>query len=132
MKNKKILWISLIAADVAITGFLFVISILMLVNTANIQTQEEREAIPGFIGYLANHTDLYLWAFVVPLFVILAANIIALVLYVRKTTKKEPVKVNDLTDEQKEALRQELLRDLTGGAKPEEKPAETETEEKKE
>lgn len=130
MKNKKILWISLIAADVAITGFLFVISILMLVNTANIQTQEEREAIPGFIGYLANHTDLYLWAFVVPLFVILAANIIALVLYVRKTTKKEPVKVNDLTAEQKEALRQELLRDLTGGAKSDEKP--TETEDKKE
>ena len=130
MKNKKILWISLIVADVGITGFLFVISILMLVNVSKIQSEADKQDVPGLIGILIRDTNLYLWAFVVPLFVILAANIIALVLYVRKTTKKEPVKVNDLSAEHKEALRQELLRDLTGGAKPEEKP--DETEEKKE
>jgi hypothetical protein len=37
-------------------------------------------------------------------------------LYVRKTTKKEPAKLDDLSEEQKEALRQELLKDLQGNA----------------
>ena len=34
-------------------------------------------------------------------------------MYVKKQTKKEPVQVNDLSEEQKEALRKELLKDLT-------------------
>ena len=50
--------------------------------------------------------------------------IIGLVVYVRKSTKKEPVQVNDLTDEQREELRKQLLAELSGGAKKEEKPAE--------
>ncbi|MBR0294312.1 MAG: hypothetical protein IJQ67_00140 [Bacilli bacterium] len=65
-----------------------------------------------FIGYLQKNTTFYLWVFVIPLFVLLAANIIGLVVFVRKSTKKEPVQVNDLTEEQKEALRRELLNDL--------------------
>ena len=111
MKNKKPLWITLITLDVAITAALFIISIIMLANTP--KSNEERQAMTGFIGYLVNNPTVYLWAFVVPLFVLLAANIVGLVIYVRKTTKREPVKVNDLTAEQKEALRQELLKDLT-------------------
>ena len=112
MKNKKPLIITLVAIDVAITVFLFVISILMLANTA--EYAETGKRATGLIGYLQEHTTLYLWAFVVPLFVLLAVNIVGLVIYVKKTTKKEPVKVNDLTDEQREALRQELLKDLQG------------------
>ena len=42
----------------------------------------------------------------------LAGNIVALVIYVRKSTKKEPIKVDDLSAEQKEALRKQLLEDL--------------------
>lgn len=111
MKNKKPLWITLITLDVAITAFLFVISIIMLANTP--KNEQERLEMDGFIGFLIKNPTVYLWAFVVPLFVLLAANIVGLVLYVRKTTKREPVKVNDLSEAQKEALRQELLRDLT-------------------
>ena len=120
MKNKKVLWIIAIALDIAITAFLFVISIIMLANTP--KTAEERDAMTGLIGYLVKNPTVYLWAFVVPLFVLLAANILGLVWYVRKTTKREPVKVTDLSDEQKEALRKELLKDLAKEeAKEEEK-----------
>ena len=115
-KYKKPLLIGLVSLDVAITIFLFVLSIIML---ANANTPEaERKAMTGFIGWLINLDPLvYGLAFVVPLFVLLVANIVGLVIYVRKTTKKEPVKVADLSDEQKEALKKELLNDLN---KPEE------------
>ena len=111
MKNKKPLWIILITLDVALTVFLLVVSIILLVDVTQ-KTPAEIAATEGFIGYLENHTLFYGLVFVVPLFLILAANIIGLVIYVRRSAKKEPVKVNDLTEEQKEALRQELLNDL--------------------
>ena len=118
MKNKKPLFISLIALDVIITIALFVISIIMLANAG--KTAGERAAMTGFVGWLVNLKPLvYGLAFVVPLFLLLAVNIIGLVIYVKRSTKKEPVQVSDLTDEQKEALRQELLKDLQGGNKEE-------------
>ena len=117
MKNKKPLWIALIALDVAITVFLFVISIIMLANVN--KTAGERALMTGFVGWLVNLKPwVYGVAFVIPLFLLLAGNIIGLVIYVKKTTKVEVqanVTVNDLSEEQKEALRQELLKDLQGG-----------------
>ena len=68
----------------------------------------------GLIGYFQQHALVYGLTCVVPLFVLLAINIVGLVIYVRKSSKKEPVAVNDLTDEQKEALRKELLKELAG------------------
>lgn len=116
MKNKKPLWITLISLDVIITIALFAISIIMLANVS--KTAYDRSQMKGFVGWLVNLNPLtYGLAFVVPLFLLLAANIIGLVIYVKKSTKREPVQVNDLTDEQKEALRQELLKDLQGGNK---------------
>ncbi len=118
MKNKKPLWIALISVDVAITVFLFVVSIIMLANVS--KTEAERFNMTGFVGWLVNLKPMvYGLAFVVPLFVLLAANIVGLVIYVKRSTKKEPVQVDDLTEEQKEALRQELLKDLQGGDKEE-------------
>lgn len=129
MKNKKALWITLIAVDVAVTLFLFVIHIIMLANVVG-------KTGPQIDTYVKTHNDLiafliknkwvYLWAFVVPLFLILAGNIVALVLYVRTQTKKEQVTVDNLSDEQKEALRKELLKELAGEA---EKPSEDKAEE---
>ena len=113
MKNKRALWISLIALDVALTIFLFVIHIIMFANV--LKDQQSGATSPsgtGLIGFLQNNLGVYLGAFVVPTFVVLAANIVGLVFYVRRQTKKEPVKVDDLTDEQKEALKAELLKDL--------------------
>ena len=113
MKKKKVLLICGVSLDVAVTITLFVFSIIMLANAG--LTETERKALPKFpIGWLVTMDPLiYGLAFVVPLFVLLAANVIGLVLYVRANTKKEPVKVNDLSDEQKEALRKELLKDLS-------------------
>lgn len=114
MKNKKWLIISGAVLDVGITVFLFVIHIIMLINITG-KTDEELIALrnqDNLIGALMRNNTLYLTAFVIPLFVILAINIVALVFYVKKQTKKEPVKVNDLTEEQKEELKKELLKDL--------------------
>lgn len=111
MKNKKPLWITLIALDVAITIALLVISIIMLSQTVGKTAAEIRDA-EGFIGYLQNHTTFYFLVFVLPLFILLAANIIFLVIYVRKTTKAEPVKMDELTEEQKAELRKQILADL--------------------
>lgn len=127
MKNKKILWIALIGLDVAITIFMFVVHIIMLAKTvgANGVTQPETT----LIGWLQNNLTAYLWIFVIPLFVILAGNIVGLVFYVRKQTKKEEVKVDNLSAEQKEALRQELLKDLMKEESKEEPKEEPQKEE---
>ena len=112
MKNKKPLMITLLVLDLLLTLGLSVFNIIMLANVVG-KNAADLAGMTGFIGYLArNATNVYLPAFVLPLFVLLAGNIILLVWYVRKSTKKEPVKVDDLTDEQKEALRKELLEEL--------------------
>ena len=114
MKNKKVLWITLAALDAAIVIFLFVIHILMLANvlgkTPDVIAEYTKQ--PGLLPYLAGHPLVYGLAFVIPLFVILAANIVGLVLYMRKTFSKDKVNVSDLSDEEKEALKKELLKDL--------------------
>ena len=119
MKNKKWLWILAIGLDVAVTVFLFVIHIIMLINIVG-KTPEELQALrsqDNLFGALMRDNVLYLVGFVIPLFVILVINIVGLVFYVKKQTKKEPVQVNDLTDEQKEALKRELLQELQGDKK---------------
>ena len=116
-KYKKPLIISALAVDFALTVFLLVISIIMIatiVSNGN-NPQEAAKNASGMIKFFIQNTTAYLWLCVVPLFVLLAANIIGLVFYVRKTSKKEPAKLEDLTEEQKEALRQELLKDLQSG-----------------
>ena len=117
-KYKKPLLITLIALDFAITVFLFVISIIMIVVMAKYKNnpQAAAAATSGMIKFYITHTTVFLWTVVVPLFALLIANIIGLVVFVKKTSKKEPAKLDDLSEEQKEALRQELLKDLQGNS----------------
>ena len=114
-KYQKLLIIIGIALDVTITIVMFVINIIMLALLGKYGNAEEaiRHA-SGLFLFLLKNTGVYFWAFVFPLFVLLAANIIGLVVYVKKTSAKEnsPTKLDDLSEEQKEALRQELLKDL--------------------
>ena len=122
-KSTKILIIAGVAVDVAVTVFLFVISIIMLAMLGKYGTAKEALANTqeGLIHTLLENTTLYFWAFVFPLFLLLAGNILGLVFYVKKTSvKAEPAKLSDLSEEQKEALRQELLKDLQ---KPASEPA---------
>ena len=116
-KFKKPLIITAIVLDVGITVFLFVLSILMLAEASK-NTPPNKSTL---IGALQANPTLFLWTVVIPLFVLLAGNIIGLVVYVRKSSKQEPVQVNDLTEEQKEELRKELLKELAGESKEEDK-----------
>ena len=117
-KYKKSLLIALIGLDFAITAFLFVVSIIMLVKLAQYPNNPKiaAENSSGIIKYFIVNPNVFLGVCVIPLFVLLAANIVGLVIYVRKTSKSEPAKLDDLSEEQKEALRQELLKDLQGGS----------------
>ena len=119
-KIHKILFIAGIGVDVALTVFLFVISIIMLAMIGKYHNgRDAAEHASGLILYLLNNTNIYFWGFVFPLFVLLAGNIVGLVIYVKKTSAKEnaPTKLDDLSEEQKEALRQELLKDLMKDSK---------------
>ncbi len=113
-KYKKPLLIALVVLDVAIITFFLVVSIMLLTVVLRYQTPAER--IANSDGLIRAILQMNQWAsfcaFVLPIFFVLAGNIVGLMLFVRKTTKKEPAKIQDLTDEQKEELRQELLRDL--------------------
>ena len=117
-KYKKPLMIGLSAVDFALTIFLFVLSLIMIVTIAqhNNNPREAADASSGMIKFFIEDTTAFLWICVIPLFVLLAGNIVGLVFYVKKTSKKEPAKLEDLSEEQKEALRQELLKDLQGGS----------------
>lgn len=120
-KYKKPLLIGLIGLDFAITIFLFVLSIIMIATMAKHPNDPKAAAADssGMIKYFIQNPTVYLVTCVIPLFVLLAVNIVGLVIYVKKTSKKEPAKLDDLSDEQKEALRQELLKDLQGEKKEE-------------
>ena len=113
-KTTKYLIIAGIVIDVAVTIFLFTISVIILTLIGKYTVRNASEHASGLILYLLQHTTFYFWVFVFPLFVLLAANIVGLVFYVKKTSAKEnaPTKLDDLSEEQKEALRQELLKDL--------------------
>lgn len=115
-KNRKPLYITLFCIDVVITVFLLVISIILLIriSTMNAASLESLE-VTDLITFFMKNPTVYLFSCVVPLFLLLATNIIVLVLFVKKSTKAEVVKVNDLSEAQKEALKAELLKELQGG-----------------
>ncbi|HNX16467.1 MAG TPA: hypothetical protein PKO28_03815 [Bacilli bacterium] len=117
-KTKKILLVVGIVLDIAITAFLLVVSIIMLATMP--ATASEIDA-STFIGYLQANPTVYLLSCVIPLFVLLALNITALVWYVKKVANKK-VALSDLNEEQKEALRKQLLAEMN--KKPEDKSPE--------
>ena len=101
MNKKKILWILLGVLDLGIVTFLFVVHIVMLSHVIG-KTPLEVQLFAkgeGLFPYLAGHLDVYGYAFVIPLFVVLAANIVGLVIYIKKVTKKEKVSVKGLNND---------------------------------
>ena len=124
--TKKILLIAGLAVDVGVTIFLFIISVMILAKVIPAATINEAIANTrpnSLIRFLLQNPTIYLVAFVIPLFVLLAGNVVGLIIYVKKTSGKSggPAQLDDLSEEQKEALRQELLKDL-GAGKEEPKP----------
>ena len=115
-KYQKGLIIAGVALDVVISMFLFVISIIIIVLVGKYGVREAPNHSSGLILYLLQNTTFYFWVFVFPLFLLLAANIVGLVIYVKKTSanevKESKPQLDDLSEEQKEALKAELLKDL--------------------
>lgn len=114
-KTKKILFISLFALDMAATTFLFVVSIIMLVTMPKNNYEMAILKPDNMIHYFQKNPKVFLGAIVVPLIVLLLANITVLVLYLRKSSKAKKVGLQDLNAEEKEALRKQLLADMQKG-----------------
>lgn len=107
-KTKKILLIGVVVLDVGITAFLLVVSIIMLATMPKTGDPYAN----NFIGYLQANPNVYLLSCVLPLFLLLALNITALVWYVKKVANKK-IALSDLSDEQKEAIRKQLLSEMS-------------------
>jgi len=117
-KIKTPAWkIVLLVLDIAITISLFVISIIMLATMP--KDKAGLEAATGFIGYLQKNPTVYLYAFVLPLFVLLVLNVIYLILFIRKNTEKKKVELKDLSPEEKAKLKEALIKDLANDNKKE-------------
>ena len=131
-KTKKILFFIGLGLDVAIIISLFVIALIMIITMpqkTGLSESAWKEAAyenGPFIGYLQTHSTFYFWVFVFPLIALFIANIAFLVLYIRKQTKKDEPSVDNLSEEQKAALRAELLKELQGEQQPEQKAEEPE------
>ena len=118
---KKGLLIGGIVLDVGITVFLLVVSIIMLATMPknSIEMSEAIDTNGPFIGYLQQNPTVYLFTCVVPLFLLLGVNVVGLVMYIKKAGKTKAT-LAELSDEQKDALKAELLKDLTESKKEEE------------
>ena len=117
---KKGLLIGGIVLDVGITVFLLIVSIIMLATMPknSIEMSEAIEKNGQFIGYLQQNPTVYLFTCVVPLFLLLGVNVVGLVMYIKKAGKTKAT-LAELSDEQKDALKAELLKDLTESKKEE-------------
>lgn len=120
---KKSLIFGGIGLATAYTIFVFVISIMLMVQGQGAQglSGEAKEAFvqeycTPFIGYLLLNTGVFLGAFVIPVILFLIAGIVGLVLYVRAAGKTKAT-LADLSAEQKDALREELLKDMSDSNK---------------
>ena len=113
-KAKKALIIAGIAADVLITIALTVFSIVILVNMPD----SRFESLPEdtFLGYFQHNPIMILICDVLPLTLLLVVNISVAIWYIKKTGKKQEerkqVSLNDLTDEEKAALKQKILQEM--------------------
>ena len=104
----KVTKLVLLGLDIAVTIFLFVVSILMLA------TQPESAAFiddSTFIGWFQANPTYFLLIIVLPLVLLLGVNVFILIRFLKANSDKKKA-LADLSDEEKEALRKELLNDL--------------------
>lgn len=110
-KAKKALIVVGFSLDVLITLLLFIFSITIIA----LMPETKYDINPNtFIGWFQCDPIRILLIVVLPLCLLLALNIFFTVTYIRKTTpaKKKSVTLNDLSDEEKEALRKKILQEM--------------------
>lgn len=113
-KAKKVLIITGIALDVLLTIMLFVFSIVLLMNLPDNQYDISDNA---FIAWFQGDPIRILLIIVLPLCLLLVGNIWLTVWYLKNsgTPAKKKVTLNDLSEEEKAALRQKILEEMAGG-----------------
>ena len=112
-KVKKALIITGIALDILLTIALFVFSIVILVNMPD--TRWESLPEDTFLGYFQRNPEMILLVDVLPLALLLVGNVCLAIWYIKKTGKKEEkkqVSLNDLSEEEKAALKQKILQEM--------------------
>ena len=96
----------------ALTCFLFVVSIIMLATMPKTSAQRVLLKSDNMIHFFQKNPNAFMGAIVVPLIVLLLVNVTVLVLYLRKSSKAKKVALQDLNADEKEALRKQLLADM--------------------
>ncbi len=113
--TKRILIFTGLGLDIAAMVFLLVIAIIMLATMPQIIDPAHPEWVISkngeFIGNLQLNPTLYFCTCVLPLILLFIANIVGVILYVKKHASKKAI-LADLSDAQKEALRAELLKEM--------------------
>ena len=111
-KTKKVLIITGLTVDVLVTITLFVFSVVILVKMP--KTKYDIDA-STFIGWFQSEPLRILLIDVLPLSLLLVGNVCLTVWYLKKTDSKKEnkaVTLNDLTEEEKAALKQKILQEM--------------------
>ena len=129
-QTKKIIFIVGIIIDVVVTLALLVLSIMMV---ALLPKNGGYSTMPG-IGYFQQNTTVFLCAVVLPLFLLLIVNIVGTVFFITKSKEldkeeivaevkktSKPTSLDDLTPEQKAALRKMVIEEARKKYEAEEK-----------
>lgn len=115
-KTKKALIIAGLTADVIITILLFVLSILILANMPDpYDVRAGNVDYSTFLGWFQQEPARILLCVVLPLALLLVGNVGLTIWYIKKTGKKEEKKavtLNDLSEEEKAALKQKILQEM--------------------
>ena len=112
-KVKKALLIAGIILDVLITVALLVFSSVIIKNIPDSRFESQPENT--FIGFFQHNPVMILICDVLPLALLLVLNVSIAIWYIKKTGNKEEkksVSLNDLTDEEKAALKQKILQEM--------------------
>ena len=117
-KTKKILYIALFALDIVVTLFLLIVPLIIIFTKPDLPTEIDKST---FIGYFQGTPNAILFVFVIPGIALLGLNIFILIRFIKKTNEKKKVQLNELSDEEKEALRKELMKDLASPKEEEKK-----------
>ena len=105
MKKKNPIVVFLLVLDLIVTLALMVFNVGILVCVFG-KTADQLAALGEPIRYIVyTNPVVYLIGFALPMVATLVLNFI---IFARYFHKKAPIKVEDLTDEEKEALRQQL------------------------
>ena len=110
-----------ISADVLVTVLLLILSIIMIANISRKSVLSNSTGFWGMIYYLMDKPYVFLGCVVIPLFILLVLNITLTVYYYQKIAQKEKkeaeeakakaLDINNLSADQLEALKAELLKD---------------------